>query len=151
MQYFNTDSSSNEDSDLESRTRSKNLQLGEVIKTTELIAYSQALQLHPHSPSSFRSTQDYFGEDASPRVLSFQPKKQLEYSTSPMQSGAIAIPQPNPRTSNSSFGSTPRSNTFRLAPDKHGNEIPPNAKWTKINRRLVSPEVLDQDHRRYEA
>lgn len=147
--YLNTDSSSDEESGRESRRRSEALQLVKVINTTELIAYSQALQLHPHSPSSFRSTQGYFDEDS--RSLPFQPKKQLEFSTSPVQPGAIPIPQENPRTSNSSFGTSPRPNPTRLAPDSHGNEIPPDAKWTKINRRLVSPEVLDQDHRRYEA
>jgi hypothetical protein len=39
----------------------------------------------------------------------------------------------------------------RIAPDAHGNEIPLDAKWTKINRPLVSPQVLDEDRRRYEA
>jgi hypothetical protein len=150
VQYFNTDNPSSSDSDHHSQKRSNNLlQLGEVIKTTELIDYSQALQLHPHSPSSFRSTQSYFDNEPTSRTLPYQPKKQLKYSTSPLQPGAIPIPipQPNPRTS-----STPqRTPTFRLAPDEHGNEIPPDAKWTKINRRLVSPEVLDQDHLRYEA
>lgn len=97
------------------------------------------------------------------KYIGFQRKKQkllLDDGTSPVQPvpGAISIPQ-NPRSSNSSFGFTgpsPRSSStagvaFRLAPDEHGNEIPADAKWTKINRRLVSPEVLDQDHRRYEA
>lgn len=147
--YLNTESSSNEESDREARRRSEALQLVRVINTTELIAHSQALQLHPHSPSSFRSTQDYFGEDS--KSLPFQPKKQLEYGTSPIQPGAIPIPQTNPRTSNSSFGTSPRPSSTRLEPDEHGNEIPSDAKWTKINRRLVSPEVLDQDRRRYEA
>jgi hypothetical protein len=47
------------------------------------------------------------------------------------------------------LGSLP--DALHLAPDEKGNEIPPDAKWTKINRRLVSPEVLNQDGRRYEA
>lgn len=38
-----------------------------------------------------------------------------------------------------------------LAPDERGNEIKPDALWTKIDRRLVSSEVLNQDGRRYEA
>jgi hypothetical protein len=49
------------------------------------------------------------------------------------------------------YGTSPRPEPFRLAPDPQGNPIPANAKWTKINRRLVSPEVLHQDRRRYEA
>lgn len=39
----------------------------------------------------------------------------------------------------------------KLAPDAYGMVIPPDATWTKINRRLVSPEVLEQAGVRYEA
>lgn len=39
----------------------------------------------------------------------------------------------------------------RLAPDSKGAEIPLEAKWTRIKRTLVSPEVLDQAGLRYEA
>ncbi|PHH64710.1 hypothetical protein CDD82_1734 [Ophiocordyceps australis] len=39
----------------------------------------------------------------------------------------------------------------RLAPDRYGNEIPLNAKWTKISRELVSLEVLERAGVRYEA
>ncbi|KAI1338262.1 hypothetical protein F5Y15DRAFT_137207 [Xylariaceae sp. FL0016] len=39
----------------------------------------------------------------------------------------------------------------RLAPDSHGQEIPLEAKWTRIRRSLVSPEVLSQAGVRYEA
>ncbi len=151
VQYYNTESSSGEESEQDCRRRFRGLELGEVIKTAELIADSQALQLRPHSPSSFRSNQDYLGEDSNSRTIPFQAKKQLELGTSPVKPGAIPIPQANPRTSNSSFSITPHSYPFRLAPDEYGKEIPADAKWTKINRRLVSPEVLDQDHRRYEA
>ncbi|CAK7266336.1 hypothetical protein SEPCBS57363_002042 [Sporothrix epigloea] len=38
-----------------------------------------------------------------------------------------------------------------LAPDSKGNAISPNAIWTKISRRLVSPEVLEKAGVRYEA
>jgi hypothetical protein len=38
-----------------------------------------------------------------------------------------------------------------LAPDSDGDEIPVDAKWTRIERKFVSPEVLDQDGERYEA
>lgn len=38
-----------------------------------------------------------------------------------------------------------------LAPDRYGNEIPITAEWTKINRNLVSPEVLARAGVRYEA
>jgi len=39
----------------------------------------------------------------------------------------------------------------RLAPDSKGQEIPLDAKWTKIKRSLVSPVVLDRAGVRYEA
>ncbi len=39
----------------------------------------------------------------------------------------------------------------RLGPDSQGNEIPLDAKWTRIRRSLVSPEVLAQVGVRYEA
>ncbi|KAI1206640.1 uncharacterized protein F4807DRAFT_438764 [Annulohypoxylon truncatum] len=38
-----------------------------------------------------------------------------------------------------------------LAPDSQGREIPLEAKWTRISRRLVSPEVLAGAGVRYEA
>lgn len=49
------------------------------------------------------------------------------------------------------YGSSPRMGTFRLAPDRYGNEIPMDAQWTKINRDRVSPEVLERAGVRYEA
>ncbi|GAW22725.1 hypothetical protein ANO14919_122680 [Xylariales sp. No.14919] len=39
----------------------------------------------------------------------------------------------------------------RLGPDSQGREIPPDAKWTRIRRSLVSPEVLAREGLRYEA
>ncbi|KAI0880739.1 uncharacterized protein GGS22DRAFT_79435 [Annulohypoxylon maeteangense] len=39
----------------------------------------------------------------------------------------------------------------RLAPDSQGREIPLEAKWTRISRRLISPEVLAGAGVRYEA
>lgn len=38
-----------------------------------------------------------------------------------------------------------------LAPDSYGKEIPMNAQWTRINRDLISPEVLARAGVRYEA
>jgi hypothetical protein len=85
------------------------------------------------------------------RSIAIRPKNPAEFGSSPSRPGAIPIPAASPRTSSEGFSTSPRPETIRLAPDELGNEIPPNAHWTKINRRLVSPEVLDQDHRRYEA
>ncbi|KAJ8110495.1 hypothetical protein ONZ43_g5855 [Nemania bipapillata] len=46
----------------------------------------------------------------------------------------------------------PASQQFtRLGPDSQGREIPLDAKWTRIRRSLVSPEVLAREGLRYEA
>ncbi|KAI1105694.1 hypothetical protein F4804DRAFT_303714 [Jackrogersella minutella] len=45
----------------------------------------------------------------------------------------------------------PQQRNARLAPDSHGREIPLEAKWTRISRQLVSPEVLASAGVRYEA
>ncbi|KAH7419495.1 hypothetical protein BKA64DRAFT_18953 [Cadophora sp. MPI-SDFR-AT-0126] len=82
-------------------------------------------------------------------------RKSIEYGTSPSSSSPMMIPVPpttNPRTSMDSLATSPKPNVpIKLAPDEHGKEIPADAKWTKINRRLVSLEVLKQDGRRFEA
>jgi hypothetical protein len=39
----------------------------------------------------------------------------------------------------------------QLAPDSKGQTIPLDATWTKIDRKLVSPEVLERAGVRYEA
>ena len=49
------------------------------------------------------------------------------------------------------YGTSPRRSTFRLAPDRYGQEIPMDAQWTRINRDRVSPEVLERAGVRYEA
>lgn len=66
---------------------------------------------------------------------------QVEYGSSPNWRDTISESEPpiNERSQS------------RLAPDQYGNEIPADAKWTKVARRLISPEVLEQDRRRYEA
>jgi hypothetical protein len=50
-------------------------------------------------------------------------------------------------------GSVSALNNFPrlLTPEELGTAIPSDAKWTKIRRSLVSPQVLEEDHRRYEA
>ncbi len=151
--YFNT-SGSDTDSESETSKGSKRPEMGLVIRTSDLLASSQALTLRPISPSSFRSGQGSFGEDDAVRAMAQRQRKALEYGTSPSHTGAMAIPIPpssDPRNSIDSLGTSPRPNPNILAPDEYGNEIPADAKWTRINRRLVSPEVLNQDGRRYEA
>lgn len=147
--YLNTDGSSSEDSETDtSSRRSVSPSYGQIITTKNLMAMSQALTIRSTSPSSFRSQNSF--DDGTPRSLGSRPQRQLEYGTSPSQPGAIPIPS-NERTSSERLSSGPIPPPRPLAPDSQGNQIPPDAKWTKISRRLVSPEVLDQDHRRYEA
>jgi hypothetical protein len=124
----------------------------DLFKTLSPVSANQGLKLTlPPSPTSFRSSQGSFGEEDAMRSIAVRPKNPVAFASSPSRIGSIPIPATNPRHSNESFGTSPQLETIRLAPDEHGNEIPPNANWTKINRRLVSPEVLEQDHRRYEA
>lgn len=71
------------------------------------------------------------------------------------QSGTAPIPVPSsaPPTA-TGFPPPPSglgSRRSRLAPDSQGAEIPLEAKWTRIKRALVSPEVLDRAGLRYEA
>lgn len=72
------------------------------------------------------------------------------YSTAP-----IPIPASAPPTTTSfpppPMGPTTSPRRSRLAPDSQGAEIPIEAKWTRIKRSLVSPEVLDKAGMRYEA
>jgi len=125
-----------------------------IIRTSDLFptdASSRALQVKPsRSPTDFRS-QSSFADEEVTRSMAYRPKSQTQYGSSPSRPGAIPIPQRNVQSPNGGYGTSPRPESVRLAPDSFGNEIPPDAKWTKIKRSLVSPEVLDQDGRRYEA
>lgn len=77
---------------------------------------------------------------------------------SPISQGAAPIPFPSSAPPSSAPGfpppptSAPRPQRYsRLAPDSVGNEIPLEAKWTRIKRSLVSTEVLTKAGVRYEA
>ena len=152
VQYYNTDGSSDEDSEGEySWKRPKSPSKGLIIRTSDLTSSSQALQIHSSSPTSFRSSQGSFADEEVTRSMAHRPKQQPVYGSSPLQPGAMPIPVPNSKAPNDRNGTSPRPELLKLAPDSQGNEIPPDAKWTRINRRLVSPEVLGQDGRRFEA
>jgi hypothetical protein len=113
---------------------------------------SQALQVRPSlSPTtSFRSSQGSFEDHDAVRSMA-QRQQKPEFGSSPGRTRSIPISSSNPRSSSEHFGTSPRPEPMTLAPDEHGNAIPSEAKWTKVTRRLISPEVLDQDRRRYEA
>jgi hypothetical protein len=87
-------------------------------------------------------------DDRVPRSMAAGPRTSLapetqHYGSSPSQYGT------SPRSQSSMYGTSPRNSG--LAPDSQGREIPLDAKWTRIRRSLISPEVLKQDKRRYEA
>lgn len=164
--FINTDGTSEEDDDSDSSMeRPRSPTNGEVIKTTELIALSQALTLRPPAgpvvPGSFNAG-SYLDDHR--HSLPYRPRGN-DYLASSSQPGAMPIPVPIPQQPNhlgtsplpgaphlDRLGTSPRPDSgMYLAPDQMGNEIPPDALWTKIDRRLVSPEVLAQDGRRYEA
>lgn len=160
--YVNTDGTSDEEDDSDSSIERPNSPTsGEVIRTAELIALSQALTLlSPGAPGGLSAGS--FVDDYTPPVA-HRPRK-LEYGSSPAHPGAIPIPLPIPQQNsnlstsplpnapyNDRLGTSPRPAATYLAPDDKGNEIKPDALWTKIDRRLVSPEVLAQHGRRYEA
>jgi hypothetical protein len=149
--HLDSDGSSDEDTDSDDDLSgpSKTHSGEEIILTSELIALSQALVPRPPSgsPASFKSGSSFIDEDVQ-RPMVYRPKRP-EYQASPAQHGAIPILPPG--RSSDLLGASPRPDAFHLGPDEKGNEIPPDAKWTKITRRLVSPEVLSQDGRRYEA
>ena len=150
-QYFNTSGSdSGTESDTSSRTSNSDSG-GAIIRTSELVALSQALSIRPPAlPSSFGSNLSY-GEQNVRRSIEPSSQGNTNLGSSLTQPMAIPIRSGHPNGGpGEAFATSPRPE-FQLAPDSYGNPIPPNAKWTKINRALVSPEVLDQDRRRYEA
>lgn len=102
------------------------------------------------SPGTSPHDQNYLPPpSASPRYVPPLP----DYGASPASS--IMTPPP-PYNPSSATGLPPpptgaAARQTRLAPDSKGAEIPLEAKWTRIKRTLVSPEVLDQAGLRYEA
>ncbi|KAI1409453.1 hypothetical protein F5Y13DRAFT_203366 [Hypoxylon sp. FL1857] len=89
---------------------------------------------HPALPSSSQASHP--AAEHSPTHPRYLPPVLISGSNSQQQQQALATPQPR---------------SARLAPDSHGREIPLEAKWTRIPRRLVSPEVLAGAGVRYEA
>jgi hypothetical protein len=150
-QYFNT-SGSDSDSESDTSSSSGSNSEGSIIRTSELVALSQALSVRPVAlPSSFGSNISY-GDYNVRRSIEYPSQGSANLGSSSSQAVSIPIRSGSVNSaSRDGFGTSPRPDPFRLAPDSQGNPIPLDAKWTKINRRLVSPEVLDQERRRYEA
>ena len=161
--YVNTDGTSDEADDSDcSLGRPKSPTDGEVINTVELIALSQALTIRPPgAPGSFNAG-SIMDNPAGPPIV--HRPRMLENGAVHSHPGAMPIPAPNPQPNiylstsplpnaplQDRLSTSPRPGATQLAPDEKGNAIKPDALWTKIDRRLVSPEVLAQDGRRYEA
>ncbi|KAG6119057.1 hypothetical protein E4U13_008022 [Claviceps humidiphila] len=98
-----------------------------------------------HIRSSSSSVPSVMAGSRSPPPCS-APSGQL--STYPPRRSSLAGRQPSSYAPASS--SSPRT-AARLAPDRYGKDIPMDAPWTKVNRSLVSPEVLERAGVRYEA
>ncbi|VUC32152.1 unnamed protein product [Clonostachys rosea] len=99
-----------------------------------------------HSPSDGRQGRDSNRDSSSRLNLPDQQDSSVFYGSSPL----VAPPR-----GYHSLGSSPSNpgmtHHFRLAPDRYGRQIPYDAEWTKINRDLVSPQVLEKARVRYEA
>jgi len=152
---YSKSTDSDHDSDSEQYTRrSLSPSNAIIIRTSDLTAPDMSLQVYPStSPSSFRSNSSFGAQNAT-FTIPYRPKAQISVpngpllGTSPSRTGSMPIPVPAPGPH---LTTSPRAEPFILAPDSQGNAIPPDSKWTKIKRSLVSPEVLEQDRRRYEA
>ena len=102
VQYYNTDGSSDEDSESErsakgrhmSLVRSKAPPMGVVVLTSDLFKSfnsNQGLKLTlPGLSTSFRSSQGSFGEDDNIRSIAIRPKSPAEFGSSPSQPGRCA-------------------------------------------------------------
>ncbi|KAG7139233.1 hypothetical protein HYQ45_003723 [Verticillium longisporum] len=136
-------------------------------------AQMAALSLHPHASPANYSVSPTASASASARYL--PPAVAAELSSSPSNhlsvSPRFVPPLPTYSAAPGSsppppYGSSPRSQQHqqqayhahqhqqqpsRLAPDRYGMDIPLDAKWTRIRRSLVSPEVLEHAGVRYEA
>ncbi|CRK16282.1 hypothetical protein BN1708_011718 [Verticillium longisporum] len=133
-------------------------------------AQMAALSLHPHASPANYSVSPTASASASARYL--PPAVAAELSSSPSNhlsvSPRFVPPLPTYSAAPGSsppppYGSSPWSQQqqqayhahqqqpSRLAPDRYGMDIPLDAKWTRIRRSLVSPEVLEHAGVRYEA
>ncbi|TGO24580.1 hypothetical protein BPAE_0099g00160 [Botrytis paeoniae] len=134
--------------------------------------------LPPSSPGSWNSSSysnSYLNEPPNEHIqsqpqlnkMTLRPKHSSDpvQKSSPRTSGVrFDLPDANQssKTHTPSSGNIPRDSTIpipiptsilksKIAPDSSGHEIPQGAKWTKVKRSLISPEVLMKDGRRFEA
>ena len=130
-----------------------------LISTQDLVAMDSLntgvadMQIAPRG-----SNQQYGASPTSPsqRYLTYVPSMSGAQDMAELPGSPNSRTTPLPAYSSLSnppptYGGSPRTSTFRLAPDRYGHEIPMEAQWTKINRDRVSPEVLERAGVRYEA
>ncbi|KAI1759391.1 hypothetical protein GGR53DRAFT_471378 [Hypoxylon sp. FL1150] len=101
----------------------------------------------PALPSS--SSTQHVDDGTHPRYLPPLPAPGGSSPPPTLHSNSLSTPVVSQQQQDLILASQQRS--ARLAPDSHGRDIPLEAKWTRIPRRLVSPEVLASAGVRYEA
>ncbi|KAK5636974.1 hypothetical protein RRF57_012686 [Xylaria bambusicola] len=115
---------------------------------------SQPLLLSP-SDRTFTLDEPYdYEHDPPPRYVPSLPPPPLGVDrSSPPTVNANSVSAPSLVGKDATISSQESKNrrSVRLGPDSQGREIPPDAKWTRIRRSLVSPEVLAREGLRYEA
>ncbi|KAF5879089.1 uncharacterized protein Bfra_006293 [Botrytis fragariae] len=140
-------------------------------------ATSNPQLLPPSSPGSWNSNLNSYSYPDEPpnkniqspqlKTMTLRPKHSSDpvQKSSPRTSGVrFDLPDANQssKTHTPSSGNNPHDSTIpipiptsilksKIAPDSSGHEIPQDAKWTKVKRSLISPEVLMKDGRRFEA
>ncbi|TGO44594.1 hypothetical protein BCON_0492g00050 [Botryotinia convoluta] len=133
--------------------------------------------LPPSSPGSCNSNSNSYSYPNEPPNKSIQSPQlktmtlRPKHSSDPVQKSSARtsgvrfdLPDSNQssKTHTPSSGNNPHDSTIpipiptsilksKIAPDSSGHEIPQDAKWTKVKRSLISPEVLMKDGRRFEA
>ncbi|CCE27503.1 uncharacterized protein CPUR_00977 [Claviceps purpurea 20.1] len=152
-------SSFSSEQDGEQRDRESNGSLA-LISTKDLVALDGIESLmanthlnsaasHPPIARHIRSSSSSFPSlMAGSRSPPPYPAPSSQRSTHSPRRSSLTGRQPSSYAPASS--SSPRT-TARLAPDRYGKDIPMDAPWTKVNRSLVSPEVLERAGVRYEA
>lgn len=110
-----------------------------------------------HCGSSNQPPELNLSSSLAAQALGTSPRYQPSLAThSGSPASTLMTPPPayshtGPSSAPSATSGFPSLRTSRLAPDSKGADIPLEAKWTRIKRSLVSPEVLAKAGMRYEA
>ncbi|EDN91421.1 hypothetical protein SS1G_00824 [Sclerotinia sclerotiorum 1980 UF-70] len=125
--------------------QTSDLSLSPVLATPQL--------LPPPSPSTHHS-QSHPNEAT--RSMAPRPNRSSDRATSKRTRRVrfdLSESQPSPKMNTPVNETSPRHDSTTpvatLGSDSYGNEISPGVIWTKVKRYFISPEVLNQDGRRY--